>query len=190
MGKGKFLKAAAAIAAIGGVCYVFRDKIKNSTVYQSLDVDDKVEKVKSTIKEKMPVKDESDRDYFSLDDTDASSDNADAASESSAKETENADAASESSVNGTENAGASSEDSDKTQDAGSSSASDEEAVTMSDEVSDVTAMVDDLISDIPGMNKDTASTVSDDSPILYENEGLSDVSEDLDVIEEQDKLDL
>lgn len=176
MGKGKFLKAAAAIAAIGGVCYVFRDKIKNSTVYQSLDVDDKVEKVKSTIKEKMPVKDEADRDYFSLDDTDGSSDNADAASESSAKETENA--------------GASSEDSDKTQDTGSSSASAEEAVTMSDEVSDVTAMVDDLISDIPGMSQDTASTDSDASPILYENEGLSDVSEDLDVIEEQDKLDL
>ena len=176
MGKGKFLKAAAAIAAIGGVCYVFRDKIKNSTVYQSLDVDDKVEKVKSTIKEKMPVKDEADRDYFSLDDTDGSSDNADAASESSAKETENA--------------GASSEDSDKTQDTGSSSASAEEAATMSDEVSDVTAMVDDLISDIPGMSQDTASTASDDSPILYENEGLSGVSEDLDVIEEQDKLDL
>lgn len=176
MGKGKFLKATAAIAAIGGVCYVFRDKIKNSTVYQSLDVDDKVEKVKSTIKEKMPVKDEADRDYFSLDDTDGSSDNADAASESSVKETENA--------------GASSEDSDKTQNTGSSSASAEEAVTMSDEVSDVTAMVDDLISDIPGMSQDTASTSSDDSPILYENEGLSDVSEDLDVIEEQDKLDL
>ena len=175
MGKGKFLKAAAAIAAIGGVCYVFRDKIKNSTVYQSLDVDDKVEKVKSTIKEKMPVKDEADRDYFSLDDTDAASDNADAASESSAKETENAGASSEDSVKETENADA---------------ASDEEAVTMSDEVSDVTAMVDDLISDISGMSKDTASTDSDDSPILYENEGLSDVSEDLDVIEEQDKLDL
>ena len=46
MGKGKLFKAAATIAAIGGVCYVFRDKIKNSTVYQSLDMDDKVEKVK------------------------------------------------------------------------------------------------------------------------------------------------
>lgn len=51
MGKGKLFKAAATIAAIGGVCYVFRDKIKNSTVYQSLDMDDKVEKVKHTIKE-------------------------------------------------------------------------------------------------------------------------------------------
>ena len=68
MGKGKLFKAAATIAAIGGVCYVFRDKIKNSTVYQSLDMDDKVEKVKNTIKEKMPAKEEPERDYFSLDD--------------------------------------------------------------------------------------------------------------------------
>jgi hypothetical protein len=37
-----------------------------------------------------------------------------------------------------------------------------------------------------------AATVTEEieSPILYENEGLSDVSEDLDVIEEQDKLDV
>ena len=90
MGKGKLFKAAATIAAIGGVCYVFRDKIKNSTVYQSLDMDDKVEKVKNTIKEKMPAKEEPEIE----------------------------------------------------------------------------------------------------SQILYENEGLSDVSEDLDVIEEQDKLDV
>ena len=68
MGKGKLFKAAATIAAIGGVCYVFRDKIKNSTVYQSLDMDDKVEKVKNTIKEKMPAKEEPERNYFSLDD--------------------------------------------------------------------------------------------------------------------------
>lgn len=52
MGKGKLFKAAATIAAIGGVCYVFRDKIKNSTVYQSLDMDDKVEKVKIRLKKK------------------------------------------------------------------------------------------------------------------------------------------
>ena len=152
MGKGKLFKAAATIAAIGGVCYVFRDKIKNSTVYQSLDMDDKVEKVKHTIKEKMPAKEETaDRDYFSLDDA---VDNTDT----------NAEAAT---------------------------------------VADVTAKVDDLLSDIPSTSEDAApeETVAEEaatedvakeeeSPILYENEGLSDVSEDLDVIEEQDKLDL
>ena len=161
MGKGKLFKAAATIAAIGGVCYVFRDKIKNSTVYQSLDMDDKVEKVKHTIKEKMPAKEETaDRDYFSLDDT----------------------------VDNTD--------------------TNAEAATVAESVSDVTAKVDDLLSDIPSTSEDTApeetvaeeaateDTATEDvakeeeSPILYENEGLSDVSEDLDVIEEQDKLDL
>ena len=117
MGKGKLFKAAATIAAIGGVCYVFRDKIKNSTVYQSLDMDDKVEKVKNTIKEKMPTAEEADRDYFSLDDTPAGTNTATTSQpEETAEEAE--------------------------------------------------------------------------SPVLYENDGLSDVSEDLDVIEEQDKLDV
>lgn len=161
MGKGKLFKAVATIAAIGGVCYVFRDKIKNSTVYQSLDMDDKVEKVKHTIKEKMPAKEETaDRDYFSLDDA----------------------------VDNTD--------------------TNAEAATVAESVSDVTAKVDDLLSDIPSTSEDAApeETVAEEaatedtstedvakeeeSPILYENEGLSDVSEDLDVIEEQDKLDL
>lgn len=161
MGKSKLFKAAATIAAIGGVCYVFRDKIKNSTVYQSLDMDDKVEKVKHTIKEKMPAKEEiADRDYFSLDDA----------------------------VDNTD--------------------TNAEAATVAESVSDVTAKVDDLLSDIPSTSEDAApeETVAEEaatedtstedvakeeeSPILYENEGLSDVSEDLDVIEEQDKLDL
>ena len=156
MGKGKLFKAAATIAAIGGVCYVFRDKIKNSTVYQSLDMDDKVEKVKHTIKEKMPAKEETaDRDYFSLDDA----------------------------VDNTD--------------------TNAEAATVAESVSDVTAKVDDLLSDIPSTSEDAApeETVAEEaatedvakeeeSPILYENEGLSGVSEDLDVIEEQDKLDL
>lgn len=138
MGKGKLFKAAATIAAIGGVCYVFLDKIKNSTVYQSLDMDDKVEKVKNTIKEKMPAKEEPERNYFSLDDApvegtiDQQSENTSDISADNAK------------PEGTEH-------------------STEEAATVTEEI---------------------------ESPILYENEGLSDVSEDLDVIEEQDKLDV
>ena len=63
-----------------------------------------------------------------------------------------------------------------------------EAATVAESVSDVTAKVDDLLSDIPSTSEDAAK--EEESPILYENEGLSDVSEDLDVIEEQDKLDL
>lgn len=138
MGKGKLFKAAATIAAIGGVCYVFRDKIKNSTVYQSLDMDDKVEKVKNTIKEKMPAKEEPERDYFSLDDAP---------------------------VEGTID-----QQSENTSDISADNAKPEETEHSTEEAATVTEEIE--------------------SPILYENEGLSDVSEDLDVIEEQDKLDV
>ena len=75
MSKNKLLKTVVAAAAIGSVCYVFRDKIKASTAYQKLDekidvddkvskVNEKVAKVKDSIMEKMPVKDETDRDYL------------------------------------------------------------------------------------------------------------------------------
>ena len=68
MSKNKLLKTVVAAAAIGSVCYVFRDKIKASTAYQKLDekidvddkvskVNEKVAKVKDSIMEKMPVKD-------------------------------------------------------------------------------------------------------------------------------------
>lgn len=138
MEKGKLFKAAATIAAIGGVCYVFRDKIKNSTVYQSLDMDDKVEKVKNTIKEKMPAKEEPERNYFSLDDAP---------------------------VEGTID-----QQSENTSDISADNAKPEETEHSTEEAATVTEEIE--------------------SPILYENEGLSDVSEDLDVIEEQDKLDV
>ena len=138
MGKGKLFKAAATIAAIGGVCYVFRDRIKNSTVYQSLDMDDKVEKVKNTIKEKMPAKEEPERNYFSLDDAP---------------------------VEGTID-----QQSENTSDISADNAKPEETEHSTEEAATVTEEIE--------------------SPILYENEGLSDVSEDLDVIEEQDKLDV
>lgn len=138
MGKGKLFKAAATIAAIGGICYVFRDKIKNSTVYQSLDMDDKVEKVKNTIKEKMPAKEEPERNYFSLDDAP---------------------------VEGTID-----QQSENTSDISADNAKPEETEHSTEEAATVTEEIE--------------------SPILYENEGLSDVSEDLDVIEEQDKLDV
>ena len=138
MGKGKLFKAAATIAAIGGVCYVFRDKIKNSTVYQSLDMDDKVEKVKNTIKEKMPAKEEPERNYFSIDDAP---------------------------VEGTID-----QQSENTSDISADNAKPEETEHSTEEAATVTEEIE--------------------SPILYENEGLSDVSEDLDVIEEQDKLDV
>ncbi len=55
---GKLLKGVAkfavATAAVGGLCYVFKDQIKESKLYKEYDVDTKIQKVKTTIKEKMP----------------------------------------------------------------------------------------------------------------------------------------
>ena len=55
---GKLLKGLVTVttvtAAVGGLCYVFRDQIKDSKVYKDHNVDEKIKKVKTTIKEKMP----------------------------------------------------------------------------------------------------------------------------------------
>ena len=52
---GKLLKGlvtlTAATAAVGGLCYVFKDQIKESKVYKDYDVDEKIKKVKNTINE-------------------------------------------------------------------------------------------------------------------------------------------
>ena len=55
---GKFFKGvvkfSVAAAAVGGLCYAFKDKIRESKVYQDNNVDEKINKVKTTIKDKMP----------------------------------------------------------------------------------------------------------------------------------------
>ncbi|MBQ9608561.1 MAG: hypothetical protein IJV15_03845 [Lachnospiraceae bacterium] len=52
---GKLLKGlvtlTAATAAVGGLCYVFKDQIKESKIYKDYDVDEKIKKVKNTINE-------------------------------------------------------------------------------------------------------------------------------------------
>lgn len=50
-GLAKFTIAAGTVA---GLCYVFKDQIKESKVYQDNNMDEKIQKVKTTIKEKMP----------------------------------------------------------------------------------------------------------------------------------------
>lgn len=57
------VKVTVAAAAVGGICYAFKDKIKGSKVYQEYDVDNKIAKVKSTIKEKIPKSSDNEKDY-------------------------------------------------------------------------------------------------------------------------------
>lgn len=62
-----FVRVTVAAAAVGGICYAFKDKIKDSKVYKEHDVDGKIAKVKTTIKEKMPKVFDSEKDYVEED---------------------------------------------------------------------------------------------------------------------------
>ena len=80
------VKFSVAAATVGGLCYVFKDKIKQSKYYQEYDVDTKIDKVKTSIKDKLSAfedeadiieddeiifedmnQEDSSRDYVSLD---------------------------------------------------------------------------------------------------------------------------
>lgn len=108
---GKFFKGlvkfTVAAAAVGGICYAFKDKIKESQVYKDYDMDNKIKKVKTTLKDKMPkifdnedeyIEDEDiffddldlaaedlDRDYVSIN-PDASEEKADDKTDSTSQE--------------------------------------------------------------------------------------------------------
>ena len=62
-----FVKLTVGVGAVGGVCYAFKDKIKDSQVYKDYDVDNKLKKVKTTIKEKMPKVFDNEEDYVDED---------------------------------------------------------------------------------------------------------------------------
>ena len=68
---GKFFKGvvkfSVAAAAVGGLCYAFKDKIRESKVYQDNNVDEKINKVKTTIKDKMPKIFDEEDDLFADD---------------------------------------------------------------------------------------------------------------------------
>ncbi len=168
---GKLFKAVVAAAAIGSVCYVFKDKIKATKAYQTLGVDEKVEKVKTTIKDKMPIKDEAERDYFTLSDDDqTNNDNQTNDDNQSNDDNQPNDDISEEAVTETATM-----DDDATEEASAPTVT---VVNDETSASDVSAIVDDLLSDIPEIS------------IGSEDMGLSDVSEDFDVLAEQDKLDV
>lgn len=114
---GKLIAFTTTVAAIGGVCYIFRDKIKESQAFKTAT--DKAGDLYGTIKDKMNRDDE---DFFFDDDDDFFEDDMD-------------------------------------------------------------------INDNTSREYTSIPTIDISTPAAYENEGLSDTSEDPDVLEEQDKLD-
>lgn len=196
---GKFLALTTTAAAIGGACYVFRDQIKQSTIYK------KSTECFSKLFGKVSDKFCQDEDDFFFDDeedddtafNDVFSEEAKKNREYTSitinqKEEENAEDAS------------SDEEEETTADTSTGEESETTADTSADEGNEATADVsaeaeedikeifsDDSIPTITFGDNLKASGSSEESGKVtaYENEGLSDVSEDPDVLEEQDKLD-
>lgn len=150
---GKLIAFTTAVAAIGGVCYVFRDKIKESSAFKTAS--DKANDLYDTVKSKMNKDDDDfffdDDDFF--DETDDFADTND-----STGEREYTSILSKQSDSNT------SEEADTTEETD-------------------TAEETDTSENIPTID------FNSQSPTAYENEGLSDVSEDPDVLEDMDKLD-
>lgn len=206
---GKLLAFTTTAVAIGGTCYVFRDKIKQSSVYKA--VSEKLSDLFGSISEK--YSDDDDDFFFDEEDDDFE--------DAFSKDTEHGREYTSITINAKED---SSEEKD-TVDFSEKNPSKQEAANSSEETSskqeaanslqadssteddtpksDETAATEDLIEIFPkdsisnikvGNTSAPANSISGDNTSSteenhYENEGLSDVSEDSDALEEQDKLD-
>lgn len=222
----KLLTFTAAAAAVGGACYVFRDKIRNSPLYKatldkaydlydkwkerqdddldddfedfSFDEDDDFDDVFST-------EDKSEREYTSItinakeepieetnDETEDRPKEDEAPQPDTASHIEDTPIEDETSQkedapqeNETSQKEDTPQENETSQDNETLQESEVPTVTTPSEESDDTS-ADGIIPTIPFGTKDS----EEEQEVLgYENEGLSDVSEDPDVLEEQDKLD-
>ncbi len=182
---GKTLAAVGTIAAIGGVCYVFRDKIKESKLYKDLDVEDKVQKAKSFVSDKLPnscdcEEDDFEDDFFYDDDEDDST-VPPTLREYTSITPQSADENNE--VAEDDNSDSNVDDDDFTEvDTTDNGDFTEADTTDNDDIDNTTSIPTISFDDLSDSDNDN------DSPIGYENDGLSDVSEDPDVLIDQDKL--
>lgn len=192
----KLLAFTTAAAAIGGTCYVFRDKIKSCPLYQKMT--DSLSDLKNNVSDKFCKDDDfifDDEDDFEDDFKDVFTDTEhgreytsitiNAKEESFSKESSLSDDAFTDNIN---------TDTVKT-DSTENSNTDTVKTDFAD--SDKASAEPELEEVIPticfGSPLNPSQTVSkekeDETTNGYENAGLSDVSEDPDTLEEQDKLD-
>lgn len=211
---GKFLAFTATAAAVGGACYVFRDKIKNSPLYKATldkacdlydkwkyrDFDDDEDGFEDfafddddSFDDVFSDEDKGSREYTSItinakeDDTSDQEENT-----SDSISDENTDSNTETADNSftAEEPVSPAQDATSTEEPAA-----EPTVSAQDDSSESSNDTDSVIPIIHLSTPDTASASTEESAseapevLGYENEGLSDVSEDPDVLEEQDKLD-
>ena len=161
---GKFIAFSAAVAAIGGTCYVFRDKIKESELFQ-------------TITGKLANLTNKDDD-FTFDDDEFDDDDLFSTDAKNNREY--------TSITIT------SEDDDAIPSESDTSEENMVADTPS-AIQEPTSDVEDIVVN-PTFTFDSQNSTEKEASVnttveSYENEGLSDVYEDPDALEEQDKLD-
>lgn len=162
---GKFIAFSAAVAAIGGTCYVFRDKIKESELFQ-------------TITGKLANLTNKDDD-FTFDDDEFDDDDLFSTDAKNNREYTSITITSE-------------DDDDAIP--SESDTSEENMVTDTPSaIQEPTSDVEDIVVN-PTFTFDSQNSTEKEAFVnttveSYENEGLSDVYEDPDALEEQDKLD-
>ncbi len=175
---GKLLAFTTTIAAIGGACYIFRDKIKQSSIYKLSA--DKFNDIYDKFSNKVCTPEED--DFFFDDDFE------EPFSEDSKNEREytsiTINPKEESSNEEPDKVSASSKDSfeDEAPDDFTSTEDSIPTISFHSVTEPVTPSTEDT-------NEESASASDTAEVTGYENEGLSDVSEDSDVLEEQDRLD-
>ncbi len=197
---GKFLAFTTTVAAIGGVCYVFRDQIKESSIYKKAT--DKLSGLKERVQDKFASDDD---DFFFDDDFEDDFDD-DVFDEDAKKNREYTSIT----INQKDNDTTVSEDTDEPvseEDDTEATQDNEDDVTTDEETQDVTADDNDTKAEttqdlkeifadvsIPTISfaADNTNKVADEAEaeevLGYENEGLSDVSEDPDVLSDMDRL--
>jgi len=202
---GKSLAVIGAVAAVGGVCYVFRDKIKESKIYNDLDMDDKLNKVKSFVNNHVSSDDYDDDDFFFDEDEDTSDFSSTAnrgyVALNTDADTTTADSDSTPSLeNTTKNSEPEITAEDVVEEKSivepETKTEAEPEITAEDVVEEKSIIepeqeksVPDNFGGIPTISFDDMTEIKTDEPEGYEYQGLSDVSEDPDVLEDQDKLD-
>lgn len=170
---GKLFAFATTVAAIGGTCYIFRDKIRQSSIYKTA-----IDKL-STLTGKC------DNDFedfcFSDDNTDDFED--------AFKDTDNNREYTSITINAKESGNT--EEPVKEESASTEPDNSETASNTTDDkdASDKSDYAGRFNESIPTINLNAFSSPESENVSAYENENLSDSSDDPDVLAEQDKLD-
>lgn len=186
---GKLLALTTTIAAIGGTCYVFRKQIKESSIYKKSS--DKISTLIKKVSEKVCPKDE-ESFFFDEDDEDFYSDTMFSEDAKKSREYTSITINSNDTTNTTDTTENPDEAESIPKTASDTVAEDMKEIFPDESIPTISFGTDfstSSSSEAPVFNATDDSSSESEEVIAYENEGLSDVSEDPDVLEEQDKLD-